>query len=149
MARVSIQEMANRLNSLKPKIQPKVEELILSSPQVKAEKKEEFLKGLKPNGNLIGTYRSTGYAREKYALNKRAGFRNVDLFLTGRFVNQLMPYKVSERQYLFSNRLNYGNDLIQKYGSDILGLNQQSFNDIQRIYIAPELIKFVKKQLKQ
>jgi len=147
MGRVSVEEMANRLRSLKTKIQPKVEQLILSSPEVKHEKKEEFLKGRRPDGTLIGSYSTTAYAKAKYALNKRAGFRNVDLFVTGRFVNQLIPYRASGNEYLFSNRLAYGNDLIRKYGADILGENQSLFNEIQRLYIAPDLIKFIKQQL--
>lgn len=45
--------------------------------------RSRWLVGKRPDGKLIGVYRSYGYAVEKHQMNPMAGFDHVDLTLTG------------------------------------------------------------------
>jgi len=104
--------------------------------------------GLRPDYKKIGNYRSDSYAFTKNNLNPLAGFGNVDLMLTGAFANSLFPVK-STVGYMFDASDQKKGDLIAKYGMDIMGLSQKSFNKIQKEIYAPEIIRYVKKRIGQ
>lgn len=144
-------EMGRRLRKItEPMLQEEMEDIILSNPKpLKSEKEIEFTKGENPDKTKIGRYRNNAYAREKNIQNPIAGFGNVDLIKTGRFVKQLFPYKTSATGYLFANKLDYGRDLITRYGRDILGINHDAFFKIQVNIYRPELVRFIRKQIGQ
>lgn len=145
----SAAEMLRRLNRItETMLQEEVEDIILTTPKLLKEAKEiEFLQGRRPDKKYIGNYRNPDYAEDKNMLNPIPGYGHVDLIVSGRFVNNLYPYRTRKNRYLFANRVDYGVELIEKYGKDILGLNQNTFFRIQRDYYKPHIIKFIKKQL--
>lgn len=127
-----------------------MEEIILTSPKPLKEAKEiEFTQGHKPDNSNIGRYRSNAYAREKNIQNPIAGFGNVDLIRTGRFMRELYPYRTSGSRYLFATRLDYGRDLLKRYGQDILGLNENTFFQLQVNLYKPQLVRFIQQQIGQ
>lgn len=144
-------EMARRLKRISESmLQEEMEDIILTNTKpLKQAKESEFEQGLNPDGTKIGRYRSPEYAKEKNIMNPIAGFGNVDLIYSGRFVRELYPYRTSGSRYLFANRLDYGRNLIQKYGEGIEGLNNDTFFNLQKNLYAPQLVQFIKKQIGQ
>lgn len=115
---------------------------------LKKAKINELEFGLKPNREKIGSYRSYDYAQDKNIQNPLAGFGNVDLIRTGAFSNSLFPVRYSG-YYLFDSGDSKTADLKRKYGKDIMGLNQNTFNVIQEKIYRHQLAAFIKKQLGQ
>lgn len=126
-----------------------MEDLVITSPEVRNQKRNEFLAGKNPDGSQIGGYRDFSYARAKNMQNPLAGFGQVDLILTGNFQRSLYVRPIAKGRFLFTNQLDYGNDLISKYGDGILGENQDAFNRIQKVNLSPQLRKFIKTKLGQ
>lgn len=111
-------------------------EIILSDKKLKEQKINEFTKGQLPDGSLIGNYKSAEYAIDKYQMNPLAG-GHVDLILTRSFTNQLYVEKVQPRTYLFNSSDYKTNSLIGKYSIDIMGLNQEYWNNRQKEVYLP------------
>lgn len=101
---------------------------------------QELKRGDLPNGEAIGQYRSPGYAALKYSMNPMAG-GDVDLILTGAFSNSLFVVSKGDSKFIFDATDSKKASLVDKYGEDIMGLNQQAFEDLQR--------KDLKEQLKR
>lgn len=74
-----------------------------------------WLFGKKPDGSIIGVYKSFGYAVSKFQENSRAGFNNVDLTDTGSLGNKIKIALVSQGIEVFSQDEKY-NDIAEKYG---------------------------------
>lgn len=104
--------------------------------------------GLRPDYKKIGNYRSDSYAFRKNNLNPLAGFGNVDLMLTGAFANSLFPIKKTTG-FIFESSDSKLGDLISKYGMDIMGLNQKTFDDIQKNIYSVEIIRYIKTRIGQ
>lgn len=104
--------------------------------------------GLMPDRSKIGSYASDDYALFKNNLNGLAGFGNVDLILTGAWSNSLFPIKKGDG-FIFDSSNEKNDGLLEKYGSGIASLNQNTFNKIQKLYYAPELVRYIKKQIGQ
>lgn len=123
---------------------------------VEADKNRELRKakinelefGLMPDRSNIGFYASDDYAMFKNNLNGLAGFGNVDLILTGAWSNSLFPIKKGNG-FIFDSNNDKNEGLLEKYGSGIASLNQGTFNRIQKIYYAPDLVNYVKKRIGQ
>lgn len=120
-------------------------EIILGDQKLKQEKINEFTKGQNPDGSLIGNYRSAEYAIDKYQMNPLAG-GHVDLILTRSFTNQLYVEKVRPRTYLFNSSDYKTNSLIGKYGIDIMGLNQDYWNNRQEQVYLPVFRFMIKRK---
>lgn len=71
--------------------------------------------GVKPDGSIIGLYRSEEYANEKYNQNKNAGFGNVDLTLTGSLWKGIQISGFNDEYEIFSSDSKY-DDIVEKYG---------------------------------
>lgn len=125
-----------------------MEKIILSDTHLKNEKIHELKRGDRPDGSEIGTYRSQSYSLFKSSLNPLAG-GYVDLILTGSFSNNLFPVRQSNNIYSFDGKDRKTGDLISKYGMDIMGLNQETFNRLQKDLYAPQLIRYIKKKIGQ
>lgn len=117
-----------------------------SQPLIEA-KQNEFKRGERPDGNVIGVYRSIDYAREKYARNPLAGLGHVDLYDTGSFTRQLFVERKSAKLFSFDSNDDKAPDLFKKYGDANRGLNEKVWQDVQKEYIAPLLTKWIKQQL--
>lgn len=116
---------------------------------LKETKINEFTFGLRPNYKKIGLYASDEYAHKKYLQNPLAGEGNVDLIKTGAFVNSLFVFRKSRNGYLFDSSNTNKDNLIGKYGMDIMGLNKETFEErqknIYRITLSYEIQKILNK----
>lgn len=148
---ISAAEYSRRLKKItQPMLQEQVQEIITQQPTpLKQAKENELLQGIKPDGSKIGKYKNRAYATAKSSQNPKAGFGNVDLIRSGRFVSSLIPYRSGGNKYLFSQNVRYGHFLVNRYGRDNLGLNQDTFNNIQKVHYRPLIVQFIKKQLGQ
>lgn len=145
MISLKIQELVNHVNAqivgisakeyqmrMKPLLnQTTLTELVatiaMSDQKILKERKvNEFTKGIRPDGEIIGNYRSQSYAAYKNRLNPLAGSGKVDLMLTRSFTNKMF-LKRSNREYIFGSSDIKAGTLIGKYGLDIMGLNQDWF----------------------
>jgi len=105
-----------------------VDKIVLSDQKpLQKIKVNEWEQGLLPDGNIIGYYKDADYAFFKNEINPRAGGK-VDLLLSRNTANSLFVTK-AQQGYVFNMRDEHG--LIRKYGIDILGLNQETFNKRQ------------------
>jgi len=77
--------------------------------------RSRWLLGKKPDGSLIGLYRSEDYAEDKYQLNNAAGFGNVDLTLTGALGRGIQITGFNDEYEIFSTDRKY-TDIVEKYG---------------------------------
>jgi hypothetical protein len=95
--------------------------------------KDQFRKGMRPNGFPIGKYKLKWYADMKFAQSSEAGFGNVDLELDKGY-KLGMWLKVDGEDILVSSSDDKADKLEAQYHKDsnpIYGLsseNQQSFN---------------------
>ena len=71
--------------------------------------------GKKPDGSIIGLYRSEDYAEDKYKQNSKAGFGNVDLTLTGSLWRGIQISGFNDEYEVFSSDSKY-EDITEKYG---------------------------------
>ena len=110
-----------------------VEKLILeNAEQIIQKVREQWKKGERPDGSIIGTYRSFAYQREKLAQNPEAG-GNVDLILTGALNRGLTLNKVFDATFTIFSTDSKAVMIAQKYGLDVYGLNEkdkQAFLDM-------------------
>ena len=106
-------------------------EIILSDQdKLKERKVKEFTKGERPDGERIGEYRDAEYGIFKSQINPLAG-GSVDLLLTRSFTNKMFLRKIG-KGYLFNSNDYKTGSLIGKYGIDIMGINQEWFNERQK-----------------
>lgn len=107
---------------------------------------DQLERGKTSKNEQIGKYANSGYADEKYAMNQRAGRGNVDLILTGGFKNGIFVNYSGDNMIFDSSqkRGDYGPDLLERYGDDVLGVFMTSDlkNDLQI-----DLISMIKKKL--
>lgn len=123
------------------------EELIKDEKTIKLLKEQDFLTGdIFGNGTDVG-YRSKNYETFKASKNPLAG-GSVDLILTGAFVDAMKLNKGKQGRYIFGNTDSKRTMLSEKYGNDILGLNQTVFDKYQKEIIAPRFIRKIKDNLK-
>lgn len=117
-------------------------------PQLIREKVNEFKRGENPDKSRIGYYRSPAYRSFKRTLNPLAS-GTVDLILTGQFTRGLFVDKRGNGRFLFDSTDDKTDDLIGKYGLDIMGINQETWLKLQRTTHNVELVKFMKRELRQ
>ena len=145
---ISAAEMLRRLNRVVTEIPEETRRIIQRDPKLIAAKYKEFQRGDKPDGTAIGFYRNTEYGLFKQRMNPLAG-GTVDLILTGSFTRGLFVESLGNSRYTFDSTDDKTDDLIGKYGKDIMGLNQGEWIRLQREVHAPLLIRFIKRQLGQ
>ena len=111
--------------------------MLSDQDKLKEEKINEFTKGERPNGKKIGEYRNAEYSIFKQQINPLAnGY--VDLLLTRQFSSKLFV-RTFGSGFMFNSTDNKTGSLIGKYGIDIMGLNQDWFNNRQRNIYKPVL----------
>lgn len=110
---------------------------------LKKAKINEFEFGYLPSYRKIGSYKTQSYADYKNGKNPLAGYGYVDLIDTGAFSNSLFV-RQSGVGYLFDSGNSNASGLSDKYGKEIFGLNQKTFNKIQIEEYWPIITKFIK-----
>lgn len=102
-----------------------VDRLILErSDEIVALVRQRWKTGLRPNGNIIGVYRSFEYQREKLAQNPEAG-GNVDLILTGALNRALTVNLLRENTFSIFSTDAKAVPIAEKYGLDVYGLSPE------------------------
>jgi len=99
----------------------------------------QWKKGLRPDGSIIGTYRSFAYQREKFAQNPEAG-GNVDLILTGALSKGLTINKVLESTFTIFSTDSKAVGIAEKYGLDVYGINDKDAEDFLDMIAGETLI---------
>lgn len=122
-------------------------EIIPSQDDLVNLKESEFKRGERPNGSIIGAYRSESYSIFKARQNPLAGGA-VDLILSGDFVNSAYLKRPSAGKYIFGFRDHKARSLFGKYGTDIAGLNQNTFNQFLKEKIKPNFVREIKNRLR-
>lgn len=107
----------------------KIEEIILERKDEIVQKvREQWKKGLRPDGSIIGVYRSSDYRQQKLAQNPEAG-GNVDLILTGALNRALTLNKILEATFTIFSNDSKAVMIAEKYGLDVYGLNAEEKED--------------------
>ena len=94
---------------------------------------------------MIGKYKNAKYAQMKFAMSSLAGYGNVDLKLTGDFQSEIFV-DVRNDIFVISSADSKDNDLTQKYGDNIWGLDDDKTNQLIEI-VQPMLIENIANQL--
>ena len=76
-------------------------------------------------------------------MNPRA-MGNVDLIYSGAFIDSFKLNKPKQNKYLWGATDSKRNKLVEMFGIDIMGLNQESFEKFQREIIAPKFRRKLK-----
>lgn len=105
-----------------------------------------MLFGERSDGKKIGKYKSVPYAVRKQAMNPLAGFKIVDLRLSGEFHGGIFA-DVREDKVVFDSLDSKTEDLVDKYGEKIFGLNQKNASEYSTNYLAPVAVTNFKKQI--
>lgn len=120
-------------------------EILNRKDDLREKKEGEFEKGLRPDGRPIGTYRNYSYARMKQRMNPMAGGK-VDLMLTKSFVRAMRVTRSRGNKYTFLNSDKKRQKLMSRYGVDIFGLSQKTFDDFVRDQIVSDFFKTLKQK---
>lgn len=138
----------NQLKSINQKLsqinESKVEELlkqeILSNAkEIVAKVRARWKEGKRPDGKIIGTYRSFAYEMEKRQRNPLAG-GTVDLIDTGSLNQKLVVnYRGNGLFTIFSDDKK-AVDIAKKYGLDVYGLTDEEMSEV--LYEASKGIYF-------
>jgi len=123
-----------------------VSEIVLSDQErLKEQKINEFELGLRPSGDRIGTYRDEEYRQRKLYMNPKAdGY--VDLLYTYSTARSLFVRNEQNGKFIFG--MNDIHNLVGRYGRDILGINQEWFNERQNNIYRITLVYQIKKNYK-
>jgi hypothetical protein len=103
---------------------------------------DQLFSGKDANGQSLGQYRNPNYAAFKRSLNP-AGV--VDLKLSGDFYQGFFA-RTDKFPITFSSTDEKTGELMQKYGTEIFGLNQDSLEEYRQ-EIKPEIQKEYRKVL--
>lgn len=141
----SVIEIRNRLLRITlPVARQEVAKLVVRSEEVIKAKKAELKAGLRPDGNIIGTYKSEEYKQEKLLQNPSAG-GTVDLIKDGNFSNNLFIQNPRQSEFSFESTDEKSKMLFDKYGDDIRSLNEKTFLEVWNLHIKGDYIKALKK----
>lgn len=150
MTKLTLGSLARKLQKLTlPKIQQTTQEIILTDNQIIERKRDELKAGRRPDGSVIGEYRSEGYRLFKMELNPFAGGK-VDLILTGKTKNNLEVIAYGNGTFGFRSTDEKWGKLMEKYNDgsapaeDLTTISPEVFNKLQEFVYHPELIHEMK-----
>ncbi len=148
---ITLGEALRRLRKLTlPVVQKETEQIILKDPQAVIRKKNELKAGARPDGSLIGQYRSESYRLFKLQLNPLAG-GDVDLILTGSTRDNLEIVAYGNGEFGFRSTDDKWDDLVEKYNKgavdqqDLTVINSEVWRGFQQTRYAPELLEAIKR----
>lgn len=121
------------------------DEIIKEEDDLKFIKEEEYLEGDIYSTGTKTTYAWDSYKKEKYAKNPRAGYGNVDLINTGAFIDSFKLNKPKQNKYKWGATDSKRNKIVDMYGEEIMGLNQESFDKFQIEIIKPRFVEKLRK----
>lgn len=109
--------------------------ILFKTPQITDKIRKRWLFGKDPNGDIIGTYKSSNYRSFKVVANSKAEGL-VDLTLTGRLGNALTVRKKGSLGYeVFSTDSKYSN-ISEKYGLEQFNLSEEEQTELfDEIYL--------------
>ena len=143
----SAKEMLNRLKSVSKitTLREMVYEHIKANEDMLRDLKyDEYEQGDIFSNHTTLRYKWDWYGNYKYEINPRA-MGNVDLIYTGSFIDSFKINKPNKNAYLFGATDSKRDELVDRYGIDIMGLNQDTFNSFQKDIIAPLFIQDLQK----
>jgi hypothetical protein len=115
--------MLQRMNILD--IEKEIHQSLLDTIDVYVEQqRDQMLHGKNKKGTLIGKYRNPVYAKNKFEMNGLAGYKNVDLLLTGRFQSKIFV-EVRDKELFIYSHDSKADKLESKYGDEIFGLSKK------------------------
>jgi hypothetical protein len=134
------------------------QEQLLSLEEKEIKKNEKVLLQYKKYDFTIGdiagdgvtrlSYRSSKYQEYKFSKNPMAG-GDVDLINDGDFIRSFFLQSPLQNQTLFGASDSKAIGLIEKYGDEILGINNDRFRIFLKKYVVNDFRKVLKKQLGQ
>ena len=136
MEKLTLLELKNKLDRLTlTRLRRETEKIIRSSPSLVFRKQDEFRQGENPDGTTIGEYSRSPMGQEyrlfKLSLNPLAG-GTVDLILTGSTIKNLQVVSLGSGEfYLYSTDPKWPS-LVEKYGNQIIRINKEHFNGLQK-----------------
>lgn len=145
MRNTKIKELIKRLEEGYGNQEKQLEQIVkLNSKQILDLNKQQLFEGVDSSNKSLGKYKSKWYAAFKKMLNPNGV---VDLYLeggfyTGFFIKRLkFPIQIDSRDYK-------RNKLVEQYGKNIFGLNQESKRIFARDIIKVALNNYWKKILR-
>lgn len=99
----------------------------------------QWLHGENSAGGKIGAYKKIPYAVKKFAENPLAGYKIVDLKLTGAFYADTFV-DIRTDTIVLESADSKTPDLITRYGPEILGLNEKYAGVYSTEHLAPDNI---------
>lgn len=124
-----------------------VKELLLKDEKtLKLLKEQDFLRGDIYGNDRQYNYRSQSYSLFKQQMNPLARGK-VDLILTGAFVDAMFLKSVGGGKYMFGNSDSKAGMLVETYGREILGLNNEVFTTYQKEILKARFVRELKKYL--
>lgn len=97
-------------------------EILANQKEIVELVRERWKRGLRPNGDIIGNYRSFFYQQEKLQRNPLAG-GNVDLIDTGALNRELVVNYVGNSVFTIFSTDEKALLIADKYGLDVYGLS--------------------------
>ncbi len=130
--------LLDNLKKVREQIEPTFNEFFQQhEKEIRQLIKERWLLGKRPDGSLIGSYSSMGYALDKHSQNPTAGFYNVDLIRTGDLVDAIKISLVSVGFEIFSTDEKYNKISSEPtefskgaYGKDNFNLTDEQTEEI-------------------
>ena len=140
-----LQRVQVRLNQInQTKIEQLLKQEILSNKaKIVDIVRQRWKRGLRPNGDIIGTYQSLFYQQEKTQRNPLAG-GNVDLIDTGGLNKELTIFYNTGSLFTIFSTDEKALLIAQKYGLDVYGLTK----DEQIMVIGEGLMRVNNKLIK-
>lgn len=123
----------NRLKSVLAKLktinQARIEQLLKEEILADKEKivdlvRQRWRRGVRPSGDIIGTYESFFYMQEKLQRNPLAG-GNVDLIDTGALNEELTIFHQTKSKFTIFSTDEKAGQIAAKYGLDVFGLTEE------------------------
>lgn len=127
--RIQQVDLAERLDSL----------ILANREQITKKVLAQWKKGLRPDGSIIGVYRSFAYQRQKLLQNPEAG-GNVDLILTGALSRGLTINKILESTFTIFSTDSKAVSIAEKYGLDVYGINDKDAEEFLDMMAGEALI---------
>ena len=127
-------------------LRKEVKQIILSDNKIVERKRDELKAGVSPDGSEIGTYQSESYAVFKESRNPFAGGK-VDLILTGAYERAIKVKSLGASKFTLRSTDKKRGSLIEKYGIENEGINNEFWNKLQKFDYAPQLFNKIRPKI--
>ena len=121
-------------------------QIITKDKKILDRKRDELKAGVKPDGGDIGDYQSDSYSVFKQSINPFAGGK-VDLILTGAYERAIKVLSLGSSKFTLRSSDKKRGALIEKYGIENEGINEEIWNKLQKFDYAPELFNKIRPKI--